>query len=271
MINSTLLERLATAEIAMYESRLKGIQTIEQNKMGAEITRFSDVHAFSIRHIPGPSYNVVKGSWTNAAATLPAISRSYKEKRIPLRIEIAPHEADTACLLDFHQAGLYQSDAHATLYSELEEMDRIKLGEDSITIRKIGRGDFGQYGHLYTKGFGMPAFLAESVAANNEVLLDLPGWHFFIASNRKRDVGVAALFITGDIAILAASAVIPEGRNHKVHQALIDHRLQMAKELGCQLVCGHAKFASVSQNNMERCGLKLAYLKNIWQEAPVKA
>ena len=271
MITSTLLERLATAEIAMYESRLKGIQTIEQNKMGAEITRFSDVHAFAILHIPGPSYNVVKGSWTNAAATLPAIRRLYKEKGIPLRIEIAPHEADTACLLDFHQAGLYQSDAHATLYGELGEMDRIKSGDDSIMIRKIGRGDFEQYGHLYTKGFGMPAFLAENVAANNEVLLGLPGWHFFIASTDQQDVGIAALFITGNVAVLAASTVIPEGRNQKVHQALIDYRLQMAKELGCQLVCGHAKFSSVSQNNMERRGLKLAYLKNIWQEAPVKA
>ncbi|MGM9950493.1 MAG: GNAT family N-acetyltransferase [Lysinibacillus sp.] len=150
-------------------------------------------------------------------------------------------------------------------------MDSIKSCKDSIMIREIGRDDFQQYGRLYTKGFGMPAFLAENVAANNEVLLDMPGWHFFIVSIGQRDVGTAALFITGDVAVLAASAVIPEGRNQKVHQALIDYRLQMAKGLGCQLACGHAKFASISQNNMERCGLKLAYLKNIWQEAPVQA
>ena len=270
MITSTLLERLATAEIAMYESRLQGIQTIEQNKIGVEITRFSDVHAFSVQHIPGPSYNVVKGNWGNSADTLLAIGRFYKEKGIPLRIEVAPHEAEPTCLLDFHQAGLYQSEVHATLYSYLDEMDNISTGPDSIMIRKIGRDDFQQYGRLYTKGFGMPGFLAESVAANNEVLLDMPGWHFFIASIQQQDVGIGALFITGDVAVLAASAVIPEGRNRKVHQALINYRLQLAKELGCQLACGHAKFSSISQNNMERCGLKLAYLKNIWQEAPEK-
>ena len=271
MITSTLIERLAAAEIAMYDSRLKGIQTIEQNKMGVEITRFSDLHAFSIQRIPGPSYNVVKGSWGNSADTLPAISRFYKEKGVPLRIEVAPHEAEPASLLDFHQAGLYQNEVHATLYGDLDEMDNISTGLDSIMIRKIGRDEFGQYGRLYTKGFGMPTFLAENVAANNEVLLDMPGWHFFIASIQQRDVGIAVLYITGDVAVLAASAVIPEERNRKVHQALINYRLRLAKELGCQLACGHAKFASISQNNMERCRLKLAYLKNIWQEAPVKA
>ncbi|EON71275.1 acetyltransferase [Lysinibacillus sphaericus OT4b.31] len=31
-------------------------------------------------------------------------------------------------------------------------------------------------------------------------------------------------------------------------------------------VIGHAKFASTSQNNMERCGLKMANTKSIWTD-----
>lgn len=72
LITSTLLNRLAKAEIKMYASRLRGIQTIGQNKMNVEIATFSNLHAFSTQHIPGPSYNVVKGSWDKSAATLRA-------------------------------------------------------------------------------------------------------------------------------------------------------------------------------------------------------
>lgn len=72
MITSTLLIRLAKAEIKMYASRLHGIQTIGQNKMGVEIATFSNLNALSTQHIPGPSYNVVKGSWDKSAATLRA-------------------------------------------------------------------------------------------------------------------------------------------------------------------------------------------------------
>lgn len=72
MITSTLLNRLAKAEIKMSASRLHGIQTMGQNKMGVEIATFSNLHAFSTQHIPGPSHDVVKGCWDKSAATLRA-------------------------------------------------------------------------------------------------------------------------------------------------------------------------------------------------------
>ncbi|MGM9950494.1 MAG: hypothetical protein ACI33P_10200 [Lysinibacillus sp.] len=99
MITNELIDRLTATEIAMYESRLKGIQTIEQNGMGVEIARFSDVHVFSIQHIPGPSYNVVKGTWGDSVDTLPAISKFYKEKGIPQSRSLRMRLSKLACLI----------------------------------------------------------------------------------------------------------------------------------------------------------------------------
>lgn len=65
---------------------------------------------------------------------------------------------------------------------------------------------------------------------------------------------------------IAASAVKPKARNQGIHQALIQFRINEALQQNCSLMIGHAKFASISQNNMERCGLRMAYTKSIWIE-----
>ncbi|PJO40753.1 GNAT family N-acetyltransferase [Lysinibacillus xylanilyticus] len=89
----------------------------------------------------------------------------------------------------------------------------------------------------------------------------------FIASLQDEDVGIGSLYINDGTAILAASAVKPKARNQGVHQALIQIRINEALKKNCSFMIGHAKFASISQNNMERCGLRMAYTKSIWTEA----
>ncbi|MED3803394.1 GNAT family N-acetyltransferase [Lysinibacillus xylanilyticus] len=120
---------------------------------------------------------------------------------------------------------------------------------------------------MYVESFGMPTFLSESVTANNKVLYDKPGWSFYIASRQGENVGIGSLYINDETAILAASAVKPKARNQGVHQALIQIRINEALKQNCSFMIGHAKFASISQNNMERCGLRMAYTKSIWTEA----
>ncbi len=40
--------------------------------------------------------------------------------------------------------------------------------------------------------------------------------------------------------------------------------MRVAEREGCDLVVGATRFASTSQNNVERQGLKLAYTKSVW-------
>ncbi|MEY9971152.1 hypothetical protein ABH966_001518 [Lysinibacillus sp. RC46] len=128
-----------------------------------------------------------------------------------------------------------------------------KTKNSSIKIRQIDEAEFDRYGNIYVEGFGMPAFLAESVTANNKVLYDKPGWSFYIASFQDEDVGIGSLYINDGTAILAASAVKLIARNQGIHQAFIQFRINEALQQNCSLMIGHAKFASISQNNMEHC------------------
>ncbi|PFD97289.1 acetyltransferase [Bacillus cereus] len=48
------------------------------------------------------------------------------------------------------------------------------------------------------------------------------------------------------------------------HILLIQKRIHSALKSPCKLFVGQAHFRSVSQNNMEHCGMNIAYAKSIW-------
>ena len=86
----------------------------------------------------------------------------------------------------------------------------------------------------------------------------------------KHLLELVVLFNENGIATLAAAATIPDLRNNGVQTALIQERINQAKLLNCTLVIGQAKFASTSQNNMERAGMKVAYTRAIWVKRELK-
>ena len=49
-----------------------------------------------------------------------------------------------------------------------------------------------------------------------------------------------------------------------IQKALIIKRLEQASSLHTQMVVGQARYGSISQNNMEKLGMKVAYTKAIW-------
>ncbi|HJT58010.1 MAG TPA: hypothetical protein VJ761_16015 [Ktedonobacteraceae bacterium] len=70
------------------------------------------------------------------------------------------------------------------------------------------------------------------------------------------------------IAYLSGGATLPAFRKHGCHTALTQPRMLDAVEAGCELVIGFAgTFGSISQNNMERAGLRIAYLMTTWVDS----
>lgn len=261
--DATILEM---AEMRMFESRLTAIKELQDNAMGVAINQFDNAYAFSVKQIPGPSYNVVKGDWCSSEQKIEDILCFYKDRGISARFDLAPHYVNALSLEKLHKAGFYQSDFHATLCCDLNGKKEVELKNSAINIRPLRGNEFDLYAKIYVEGFGMPASLAASVAANNKVLHDKKGWSFYIASMQNEQVGIGSLFINDGRAILAASAVMPVARNQGIHQALINNRINEAIRQKCHVIVGHAKFGSISQNNMERCGLTMAYTKSIWTE-----
>jgi len=230
--------------------------------MGVDIQRFGNATAFSVRNIPGPSFNTVKGLTDGDEQFVDQLIEFYSAREIPVRFELTPAHASPDLLAHLQQAGFYQTDFHTSLYGSLTQ--NAVTVDERITIRGLESHEFDLFAKIYAQGFQMPSFLQSGIAQNNAILHDNHYWNFYLASVEDEPAGIGVLFVKDGIATLAAAATVPHLRNKGVQNALIQQRIQHAATLHSGLVVGQAKFGSVSQNNMERAGLNIAYTKAIW-------
>lgn len=260
VVNKDLAIVLEMSEVDCLLSRLSAIKEIEGNPMGVDIQTFGSATAFSVKNIPGPSFNTVKGLKDGDEKYIDNIIDFYNEKDIPVRFELAPGLISSTLLTYLSDKGFYQNDFHTTLYA----VNQQDMSEPHLSIRELSKNEFDTFAEIYTHGFQMPSFLKNGVAQNNKVLHDKKGWTFYLACIEDEPAGIGVLFIQDTIATLAASATIPKFRNKGVHTALIKHRINQATQKGCNLLVSQARFFSTSQNNLERSGFKIGYTKSIW-------
>lgn len=85
-VTKELAELVDKAEMDALLSRLKAIQGIEGNPMGAEIEYFGSATAFSVKHIPGPAFNVVKGEAGPAYIFPLAKKAEHRQVFLPIKL-----------------------------------------------------------------------------------------------------------------------------------------------------------------------------------------
>jgi GNAT superfamily N-acetyltransferase len=262
VVNKKLSDLLEQSEVDMLHSRLSAIRKRYQNPMGVEIQTFGNTTAFYAEKIPGPSFNVVKGLRDGDERYVGGILDYYKERNVPVRLELVPGLVSSETMESLRGYGFYHTDFHNTLYKKITEHDN--TGKTSIAVRKLEQKEFSIFADIYTKGFQMPEFLITSIAENNAVLYGNKNWTFYLALVEEEPAGIAVLFIKNGIATLAAAATLPAYRRKGIQQALIKERLYEAMNQNTALAAGQAAVGSISQNNMEMAGFKVAYTKAIW-------
>src|SRR5690625_984821 len=263
VLTKELARNIEHSEIEALESRLTAIKGISGNPMGIVIEKFGNATAFSAKNIPGPSFNTVKGLSGQDIHYIDNILEFYREKDIPVRIEITPTHSSNDLFTILANKGLFQCGFHTVLYGADYKIPEIS--NPLITIRPLAKNEFDLFADIYTQGFKMPSLLKESIAKNNEVLHDNPSWTFCIANYQNKYVVLAVLFVHHGIGTLAASTTVPDFRGKGIHKALITKRFEKASTQNVHIVVGQAKYGSISQNNMEKLGMKVAYTKAIWE------
>jgi GNAT superfamily N-acetyltransferase len=86
----------------------------------------------------------------------------------------------------------------------------------------------------------------------------------FLAEVDGEPAAAGALFLHGGVALLAGASTIPRLRNRGAQRALLETRLQYAKEAGSDLAMMGAAPGSGSQRNAERAGFRIAYTRLKW-------
>ncbi|MEK3885457.1 GNAT family N-acetyltransferase [Paenibacillus sp. PL2-23] len=262
VITKALSERLEESELDYMTSRVIAIKERDGNPMGAEVKRFGGATAFYVKEMPWGSFNTVKGLGSEDIGYVDDIIRFFREHNRPFQFEIMPAKANGELLGYLSQRGFYQNGFHTTMFG----VPALHLPSFSsgITIRELNRDEFALYGQLHCLGTGLNVNGASHVADNNSILFDRPGWRFFIGFVEDQPAGVAVMYINHNVASLTFAATVPELRRRGLQTAFVQERIREAARASCELVVSQCAYASTSQNNMERSGMRVGYTRATW-------
>jgi len=211
--------------------------------------------------------NRAMGLTPESVAQLDELLAFYRVRDVRPWFELSPHPHFEELAQALSRAGCAQIGFHAAMYGLPVPVGTPPAA--GVDIRNAFRDDVHVFGQVYAEGHEVPAAHREAAASNVHGWADVPGWRLYVATVDGEPAGVAALALDAEpgVAYLSNAATVPARRGRGVQTALLRRRMADALEGGCELVVSLCAFGSVSQHNMERCGLRLAYLKAVWRMA----
>jgi len=263
IVTPTLARRVERAFTRYTEATLQPVLAEAGNPKGVEIRRFGSATAFLSRKMPmGWMYNRV--AHLTEADLVPEIVAFYRQNGMLCRVEVIPADFKPGlaeALVDngmcpfgfdvalagvlFTRSDGAASEVEVRVVSSDEELDLfLDVRQDSWEAKRI------------------PSKKRERARTN----LRLPGLSHFLAYVDGQPAGAATLFVSDGVGYLALAATRPAFRRRGCHTALLRARQEAAAYSGCDLVVGMTGFGSISQNNMERAGLKIVHTRVIWTE-----
>jgi GNAT superfamily N-acetyltransferase len=83
----------------------------------------------------------------------------------------------------------------------------------------------------------------------------------FLALVAGEPAGGGTVAVSGDVAVLSGTAVLPRFRGRALQVALIRARLAHGRDRGCTLATSTTQPGTASQASLVRCGFRVAYPK----------
>jgi hypothetical protein len=126
-----------------------------------------------------------------------------------------------------------------------------------------------RFGAVACAAFGLPSAFQPFVAGT----VGRPGWRHYIAWDGADAVGVAALYVRGQVGWLGVAATLPAQRRRGGQGALMARRLRDGLDLGCRwFVTETGKDRpdrpNPSFHNMVRAGFRVAYDRPNFMPSP---
>ncbi|HZU70708.1 MAG TPA: GNAT family N-acetyltransferase [Ktedonobacteraceae bacterium] len=254
-------------------SHLDGTIQVRQqpgNPYDFVVQRFGNATAYMACGIPFSGWwNRVVGLTLEESDKLDDILGFFRGQHLQCNIDLAPTEFTSEFAQLLIQHGLYPTPNGTVLYG-WPQVSNQALSQ-GVSIKEISLDDIDLFLELWADGFEFPA------GPQRKVIMDIrkgafsaPGSRLYIASVNETPAAMAGLYIHDGIAYLSGGATLPAFRKHGCHTALTQRRMRDAAEAGCELAIGFAgTFGSISQNNMERAGLRIAYLMTVWVDESV--
>lgn len=249
--------RRAQAVVGAYtRTRLEIIASRPGNPLDAEFRQVGEAVALRAPGSPSPFFNHAYGFCDEHVAEIPALLDWYAAGAGGA-FDLAPGReiGQTARLLA--GAGYVQTGFHATFAGPAALADAPSPG---VEVRRVETAsEIESFADIYHLGWNITGFRVPI-----EPWLTAPGWSLYLALCDGAPAGVAILYVLGEAAYLADSAVDPRFRRRGVHRSLLDRRCDDARAFGAARIYSGADFLSASYRNMLRKGLVLLFTEAIW-------
>ncbi len=261
VVSKALTLQLERAEGHCWYDAYEEMSRLPGNPHGLEVRRMGDAWVYSCTEFPHPGFaNKVIGAGTGDLDTLTEALAFFASRGVRGSVEIAPGDDDPDLLQFLRERGLYAKIFCSVLYATpTPDVPPLPPG---VTIRRVeSEADIDLVARIHRDGMGISPrgeqFFRETALAAHR----LPQFRHYIAEVDGQPAAQAWLHVAEGVGVLVAGATLPGFRGRGLQTALIHHRVAEAARAGCDLVCSQTDPVTISQNNLERVGFRLAYTK----------
>lgn len=262
-LDTGLISRLDAAQFACVQGRLNAVCDARGDRSLARFVEWEHLRCTLSPGIPNPFFNVVSVSGPVHLPDMTGALEAFQRHDLTPTIEVSPGAASAALADLLSDHGLRHTDFHP-IFVRLAS-DLTPNAPAGIEVQRVGDAELETFAEVYLRGWQTEDWLAPHLRSYIAHWPRQRGYELYLAREQRTPIGVAVLFVYGDICYLADAATDPEHRNRGAQSALIAARIARAKELGAQVVLGQAEFGSSSQRNMERAGLPVCYTRAVWK------
>jgi hypothetical protein len=186
----------------------------------------------------------------------------YKEHGVAPLFDAVGGIASSAVLRRLAERGFYQSGFTTAVYGcPSSQTYALPPG---VTLRIAQEADAELFGDVYVSGFGFTGSTAAFFKRYIQRQIGYQDRPCYLVFVDEQAAGMGTLYTRAGIGTLGAATILPAFRQRGGQLALLRQRIAATAELECDLIVSQTSAGSGSQRNMERVGLRIAYVKATW-------
>jgi GNAT superfamily N-acetyltransferase len=185
----------------------------------------------------------------------------YSSRGAATNIEICPY-SDPSLLELVAKRGYRPVEFSNVFVSPVESAGQGAQARDSqLAVRVAGLAEEPVWSRAVATAFLANAEVKPFWLDVFKTFFHMPGMLCFIAELEGVPVGGGLMLLREGVAALATTSIQPEFRNRGAQTALLEARLAVARQRGCDLAMVTTMPGTVSQRNVERQGFRIAYTR----------
>jgi GNAT superfamily N-acetyltransferase len=190
--------------------------------------------------------------------TLEAIEEFYAVRHAPVRLDVCPL-ADTGLLKLLAGRG-YELERYSTILAVRLPVSA-NAAPQEVRISKVTPAEAQQWLTVVGQGFDEQELPKQTTLQILHPNFYATNAYAFFAWLGDEPAGGGGMYIHGGVAEFGGASTRPAYRKRGVQTALLQHRMDAAYTLGCDMAMVMTTPGTVSQRNVQRAGFDVAYTK----------